>query len=132
MENYSICLRAKYVKKAKVVALLMMGKCDSTLHVGGIFSEFPKVAMATLLSYFSQTGSMEILKALNAADRLWFLKVFDGFCCLDCYFSYLWISPLTEHMTQKSTVYLLFCIYFCWWFWKSTSIYILSLEFCCL
>lgn len=53
MENYSICLRAKYVKKSKVVALLMMGKCESTLHVGGIFSEFPKVAMVTLLSYFS-------------------------------------------------------------------------------
>lgn len=53
-ENCSICLRAKYVKKAKVVAILMMGRSEPTLHVDGIFSEFPKVAMVTLLSYFSQ------------------------------------------------------------------------------
>lgn len=81
MENCSICLRAKYVKKAKVVAILMKGKCESTLHVGGILSEFLKVAMVTLLSYFSQIGSMEILKALYAADKLllesfWWILLF--------------------------------------------------------
>lgn len=49
--------------------MLMMGRGESTLHVGEMFFKFPNVAMGILLPHFSQTGRVGILKAL-CADSL--------------------------------------------------------------